>query len=299
MKKRALGILLTLLATSSLAVSMDSLAAASKKYSDIQSFMRDLAAKSHGNVQIFTLGTSDTGETIEGLQIGNGPINNLVVAAHHGNEYGSAEVAKGVALDLAQHPIPGQTVWVIPVLNVSGYNSNTRWEKSRDPNRDYPGPCGTEGPFKLKSTHALADFIAAKGIVASATLHTFYPAVVYPWGISSEDLTTPYEDLYTQLTAAAVVESGYQTGNSTRVIYPADGAYEDYAFWKHGVWSLLFELGSTHSPNQAQIDKMVAVNVPGIRRFLSTAPQMRAENHNFTGQCSRSTRMLARDKHDE
>jgi carboxypeptidase T len=298
MKKRALGILLGLLTASSFAVSMDS-AAASRKYTDIQNFMRDVAAKSHGNAQVFTLGTSDSGEAIEGLQIGNGPINNLVVAAHHGNEYGSTEVAKGVALDLAENPIPGQTVWLIPVLNVSGYNNGNRSEKSHDPNRDYPGPCGTEGPFKLKSTHALADFIAEKGIVASATLHTYYPAVVYPWGITTEDLTTPYEELYTQLTASAVVESGYQTGNSTKVIYPADGAYEDYAFWKHGIWSLLFELGYTHSPNQAQIDKLVAVNVPGIRRFLMTAPKTRAENHNFTGQCSRTTRMLSRDKHDE
>src|SRR5207248_223649 len=113
-------------------------------------------------------------------------------------------------------------------------------EGSYDPNRDYPGPCGTEGPHKLKSTKALAQFVADKGIVASATLHTFYPVVAYPWGISTHDLSTPYDDLFKMLATSAVTESHYPIGNSTEAIYPADGTYEDYAFWKHGIWSLLF-----------------------------------------------------------
>ena len=47
---------------------------------------------------------SDAGETIQALRIGNGPVKTLVVAAHHGNEYGSVEVALGFAAD-AQGPI--------------------------------------------------------------------------------------------------------------------------------------------------------------------------------------------------
>ena len=33
-------------------------------------------------------------------------------------------------------------------------------------------------------------------------------------------------------------------GASTDVVYPCDGAFEDYAYWKHGMWSLLLELDS-------------------------------------------------------
>lgn len=272
-----------------------------QKYKDAQRLMRDLAAKYPGQASVFTLGTSDSGLPIEGLKVGDGPVKTMVVATHHGNEYGSTEVAKGFARAIAERPIASQTVYVIPVLNISGYDRKGREESASgttfDPNRDYPGPCGTAGPFHLKSTAALAKFVDETGIVSSATLHTFYPAVVYPWGLSSHDLSTAYDDLFAQLTKYATVESGYQIGNSTEVIYPADGTYEDYAFWKHGIWSLLFELGFSHSPNDADVEKMVSVNVPGLRRFLEQAPSAKAEKHDFTGACDGRLRSL--DRHDE
>lgn len=270
-------------------------------YSDVSAFVYQLASQYPGKTQVFELGLSDTGEKIVGLRVGDGAVKNLVVATHHGNEYGSTEVAKAFAQSVAESPISGQTVYVIPVLNITGYNNGERWETIKghayDPNRDYPGPCGTEGPFHLKSTAALARFIDAEGIVASQTLHTYYPAVVYPWGISTQDLSTPYDDLFKLLVQAATVESHYPVGNSTEVIYPADGTFEDYAFWKHGIWSLLFELGTSHKPTPSTIKEMIRINIPGMRRMLEQAPLARAEKHNFTGKCN--SRLFGLDRHDE
>jgi carboxypeptidase T len=295
----ALGLLVATASANADVISKDP---SSATYNDVKVFLKDLAAKYPQNVKLFTLGESDSGDAIQGVAIGNGPVHNLVVASHHGNEYGSVEVARGFAASIAENPIQGQTVYVIPVLNIGGYNGKNRREPAKgqtwDPNRNYPGPCGTEGPFTLKSTHALADFVDKQNIVSSATMHTFYPAVVYPWGISTQDLSTPYDDLFKTLVDAATVESHYQVGNSTAVIYPADGAFEDYAFWKHGIWSLLFELGETHSPDLNQVNEMVKVNVPGLRRFLAQAPLKRADKHDFTGKCD-TMKMFGRDKHDE
>lgn len=231
------------------------------------------------------------------LQIGNGETPDLVVATHHGNEYGSTAVAMGAAESFAKNPIVGHTVYVVPVLNITGYNDNNRYENLTtgvlDQNRDYPGPCITTTPFRSKATKALADFIDKKNIVSSATLHTYWPAVLYPWGFSTNDVTTSYESTFINLVKAAVVESGYAVGNSKELLYAADGAFEDYAFWKHGIWSLLFEMGDTHSPSQSDMKDMVATNVPGLRRFLENAPKERAANHAFTGKCS-YTRVLQR-----
>ncbi len=258
-------------------------------YSDARKFIHQLASQYPKTVEIFQLGLSNSGDMIEGVKIGNGSVNNLVVSTHHGNEFGSTEVAAAFATSIAESPIQGQTLYVIPVLNISGFNKRERREyigtQTFDPNRDYPGPCGTDGPFNLKSTAALAKFVNEKNIVASATLHTYYPAVVYPWGISTHDLSTLYDDLFKTLVQAATVESHYSTGNSTDVIYPADGTYEDYAFWKHGIWSILFELGHTHNPSQADLDTMVKANVPGLRRMMLQAPLVRADKHDFTGKC--------------
>jgi hypothetical protein len=211
-------------------------------------------------------------------------------------------VALAFAESVAADPIPGQTVYVVPVLNIGGYNKRSRYESNgkgamSDPNRDYPGPCGTEGPFNLKSTKALADFIDHEKIVTAATLHTYFPAVVYPWGISTQDLANAYPEIFQKLVEAGTVESRYRVGNSTEVIYPADGAFEDYAYWKHGIWSILFELGFSHSPSDSEIQTMIAQNVPGLRRMLMTAPTTVAANHSFTGRCDVMLRKL--DRHDE
>lgn len=275
----------------------------SKQYGDVQAFMADLAKRYPQTVTLFDVGDSDSGQTIQGMKIGTGSLHNLVVATHHGNEYGSTEVAKGFAESVAANPIPGQTLYVIPVLNIGGYNARNREEKagglSYDPNRNYPGPCGTEGPFILKDITALANLVDKENIVTSATLHTFASLVMYPWGISAsgDDLKTPYDDLFKQLAEASVQESGYETGNSTEMMYPADGTFEDYAFWKHGIWSLLWELGTSHTPSQSEVDRMVQANVPGLRAQMTTAPAQRAEKHDFTGKCDASKRHL--DRHEE
>jgi carboxypeptidase T len=276
--------------------------ATTRRYPEVKAFLQTLAADYPANVALFSLGATDGKDELIGVKIGNGPIHNLVVSTHHGNEYGSAEMALAFAESLAKQPIVGQTLYVVPVLNITGYNARRREERdasgrSFDPNRNYPGPCGTEGPFTLKSTKAIADLIEREKIVTSATLHTFYPAVVYPWGLSTRDLETPYTSEFKKLVTDATQESRYQVGNSTEVIYPADGTFEDYAFLKHGIWSILFELGTSHSPSETAIQDMIRTNLPGMRRMFENAPKATAENHAFTGRCDMRLRSL--DRHDE
>jgi predicted deacylase len=272
-----------------------------RKYPQVVDFLKTLESKYPSRVSRFVLGKSDSGVNIEGIRIGTGATRGMIVATHHGNEYGSSEVALAAAADIADRPVPGWSVFVVPVLNVGGYNSRSREEKasgtSHDPNRDYPGPCGSDSEFALRSTKALADFVERESIVNVATLHTYYPAVVYPWGFGTRDLETEHQAEFVKLVEAAAAESKYETGNSTQVIYPANGTFEDYAFWKHGIWSLLFELGFSHSPRVAEIEEMVRVNVPGLRALLETAPKARAARHAFTGQCDSSLRIL--DRRDE
>lgn len=261
-------------------------------YDRVVQTLEQIAAQNPASAKLISIGVNDQGIPIRALQIGNGAVASLVVGTHHGNEYGSTAVALGVADSFAKNPIEGQTVYVVPVLNVSGYNRGSRNESSlsgtQDPNRDYTGPCKSGSSYRLKSTKALADLLVEKNIQISATLHTYWPAVVYPWGISTRDTSTPHDAQYIELAQAATRESNYSVGNSTQLLYAADGAFEDYAYWQHGIWSLLFELGFTHNPSPSAIQTMIEVNTPGIRRFLETSPQQRVTNHQFTGRCDRS-----------
>lgn len=272
-----------------------------RNYQGVTDFLHQLAVKNPQTVQVISIGFDDEGIAIEGVQIGNGPVKNLVVATHHGNEYGSAELALAFAESLAINPIADQTMFVIPVLNIQGYNKRSRYQqvngRSVDPNRDYPGPCGTEGPHLMKATLNLANFIHVNDIVSSATIHTYWPAVMYPWGISTHDLETPYTPIFSDMVKAATFMSKYTVGNSTEILYPADGAFEDYAYWAHGIWSILFEVGNSHSPSIPSMQEMIRTNVPGLRAMFEIAPKTRAENHEFTGKCDIALKAL--DMHIE
>jgi hypothetical protein len=283
----------------------DATPGSSHDYHRIQQFLQQLHAQYPQGTEIFSLGTSGTGESIDGIKIGHGPIHHLIVGTHHGNEYGATEVAVGAAADLAKSPIPNQTIFVIPVLNISGFDTNRREESlvgsgddnTVDANRDYPGPCGTEGPFRLTSTKALADLVDRENIVASATLHTFKRLVAYPWGFATQDLSTPYDQQFIDLATLAATFSHNEVGNSTSALYAASGTFEDYAFWKHGVWSLLFELGSSHTPDPSEVEQLVAENVPGLRKMMEGAPTERAQDHAFHGKCD--SRQMHLDLHNE
>ena len=83
------------------------------------------------------------------------------------------------ALEDADSPLhaqlAGNVYFIVPVLNVTGFNASRREESSRsggtmDPNRDYPDPCTTDQPFRLASTKRLAEFVAAEDIVAAVAL---------------------------------------------------------------------------------------------------------------------------------
>lgn len=273
-----------------------------RTYQDVVKGLNELAKSHPETVQVFTLGYSNEGIAIQGVHIGHGPLHNLVVATHHGNELASTEVALAFATSVAENPIPGQRISVVPVLNINGYTQRSRYEKINGEkinlNRDYPGPCGSEGPFISTSTKAMADFLAAENIVTAATLHTYKPAVVYPWGISTKDVDTLETPTFIGLAKAATIESHYEIGYSTTVMFPADGTFEDYAFWKHGIYSLLFEIGEVNVPAPDVLVKTIHDNVAGLRAMFSISPVARAAQHDFTGQCWYGDSLFMKEKMD-
>lgn len=272
-----------------------------RTYQDVARYIYGINLKYPQSTRLFTLGYSDAGIPIYGLQIGRGRVEHLLVAIHHGNEVPAAEVALNFADFMAAYPIPGQSIYIIPVLNIDGYNKRSRWEivngQQLDLNRDYPGPCGSAGPFMSRSTKALAKFIAQRNIVAAATLHTYKPAVVYPWGLAVENYSTPYDNVFHNLARAATIESGYPIGYSSEIMYPANGTFEDYAFWKHGIYSLLFEIGASNRPEPAVLMESVRANVIGLREFFKVSPTTRATDTSLKTSCSMARRFM--DMHAE
>lgn len=243
-----------------------------------------------------TLGENDHGDTIKGLKIeasgGDFKANHLVVGVHHGNEQLSAEVALEFARQtielMANTNLPragyvsDRIFHVFPVLNIPGFNRNRREEtdgngRSHDPNRDYPDPCdGGERTYKLKSTAALANYTVQQDIVGAVTIHGYIGTFTYPWGTYTSQTRTLDDNFFFDVTRAAATVNGYRVGTHADVIYPTVGAYEDWAYYMHGVWVTLLEIH--RSPDiEADAESLIA--------YFAQLPAVRSVNHEHTGSC--------------
>jgi carboxypeptidase T len=275
------------------------------RYKDIVDKMNLLQAQYAKFSETFSIGVNDDGVEIFALRVSLTPklvdpkkVGHIVVSTHHGNElaapiftmhftqkllerYNSDDIFRG---SLAE------TEWtIIPVLNISGYNAANRNEKGYDPNRDYPGPCISSPGGKLKSIRTLMDHMKTRSYTGSLTVHGYVGALTYPWGMSTSNTHTNDHNAFESITAKAASYNGYRYGTSTDVVYPCEGAYEDYAYWKHGMWSLLLELRNGSDQDIRDTAQAIASYFDQLESSPSTKNQM-------TGSC---TRPIKPDLHNE
>ncbi len=272
------------------------------KYKVILDKMTALQAQYPQYSSLFSIGQNDEGTDIIAMRISITPqivdakkVGHMVVATHHGNEgacppftaYFAEQMLKRFASTELFRGILTETEWtIIPVLNVTGYNSNNRYEYGRDPNRDYPGPCNSQPGGNLKSIKAFIEFAKTRVYTGSLTVHGYVGALTYPWGVDADNLHTQDHNAFDQMTKKAAEINGYRFGTSTDVVYPADNTYEDYAYWKHGMWSLLLEMASG---SQSDIEKTSLATMAFFDQ-LDSSPSLKNQ---FTGHCHRGTNKRA------
>ena len=239
---------------------------------------------------LINLGPNDQGTDVIGIKIGNRGSGHLVVGAHHGNETKSVTVSFTLIDDIIKiyrdksHPdhskFVSRSYHIIPVLNVTGYNANNRYEKGPngrrvDPNRDYPDPCQNNSHFQLKSTAALARYIENNDVVSAITIHGYIGTFTFPWGTYAKNTHSPDHEKFLNWAMQAAVHNNYEVGTHADVIYPAVGSFEDWAYHSLGVWAMLLELD--HYPNYAN-DSLMMLS------FLSNVPASKSQNHEH-GAC--------------
>jgi len=272
-------------------------AAPTGRYKAIYDQMTAMETANPGLAKVFSIGTNDEGVDLYALRISTSPqemdkskIGQFLVATHHGNEGGSTEVAMEFMRDLIRRYQSdelwrgqlGQTEWtILPVLNVSGYNSNRRQEHGQDPNRDYPGPCTQNGYGKLKSIRTLMSFLETRSFAGSITAHGYVGNFTYPWGFYTDNNKTLDENRYREIARKVADVNDYSYGNAGDAVYPANGCFEDYIYWKHGSWSLLLELRSG-----SQSD--VKATVPAVATFYDLIDSTASSKNQFSANCTRA-----------
>lgn len=280
-------------------------------YDRIKNELQKINNQYPNNAQIISLGKNDSSQDILGIKIFSNKnlqqierqnsikgrqelpiaINHLAVGVHHGNEADSADVLLVFANKVlkiitdANDPLNSKyknyIFHIFPVLNISGFNINSRYEKnasgvSIDPNRDYPDPCFNNSSFRLKSTANLANYIEKNNIIGAVTTHGYIGTFTFPWGTYAKNTHSDDYDFFLNITTESVIFNNYQVGTHTDVIYSAVGAFEDWAYHKHGIWTTLLEL--ERSANLAD-DSATLV------KYFSLLPSERSKNHQH-GECN-------------
>lgn len=265
-------------------------------YDRVRQRLDAMVAENSTFVEKVTIGRNDQGMEIEGVTIhgsdsGEHPVHVLVVGSHHGNETLSVDVAMETATQAIQamkqpsstyhETLKNHVIHVIPVLNIGGYNRNSREEydangRSRDPNRDYPDPCGGVQKFRLASTTALARYMNDIEFASAVTIHGYIGTFTYPWGTYTNQTHTPDHEVFHRIAAKSAAVNGYRIGTHADVIYATNGAFEDWAYHTHGTWTMLLEL---------RRDANVTRDAESLLAYFSVAPTAPSQFHEHVGQC--------------
>lgn len=279
--------------------------AAQSRYDKITAELKAIETQAPSVAKVVSIGNNDDNVPIQALRVSLRPdmsdslrIAHLVVGTHHGNESAAATTAMQFAHKLVAKFQSSalyrdglvETEWlIVPVLNISGYNKNNRYERSVDPNRDYPSPCISQQGGRLKSTTLLRQVFDKRAYVGSVTLHGYIGAMTYPWGLNVANTHTYDHNMFDHAVGKAAAVNGYRYGTSTEVVYPADGTYEDWAYWKHGNYTMLIELKDGSSSD-------VAKTVDAMFVYFNELDQAPSTHHTLDSGCQRATGL---DRGDE
>ena len=240
---------------------------------------------------LFVLGLSVEGRPINGIRISDDPANIdpseeavFIVGCHHAREWITVEISLYIADRLLgayasdptiQELIDHHEIWIVPVLNVDGYQYtqvNRWWRKNRrdngdgsfgvDLNRNYsyewggmgttPIPSGQtyHGPSPLSEpeTQAVAAAFQARPFRAGMAYHSYSQYVMSPWGYTSA--APPDSPMMEALIAGMATEINlqhtnplhdYVTGRWNVLLYAGSGIFVDWVYGEHGVPGLIVE----------------------------------------------------------
>merc|ERR1719150_3361756 len=239
-------------------------------YDTMVRYMECLATSYDSLVSLHTIGYSSENKPLKLVKIGRGRGQKKAIwidGGIHAREWISPATASFLMKELAENSRAHKSIlnkydiFIMPSMNPDGYgysrNYDRMWRKTRsanlgsscvgtDPNRNWGYNWGLKGAsknpchetyrgafsFSEPETRAVRDFILARksSIEMYLTLHSYGQMFLYPWGYDRLDHSREYELKRMGNVGARAMGRGYTVGSAAKVLYPAAGGSDDWAF---------------------------------------------------------------------
>jgi len=217
--------------------------------------------------EVFSIGTSNAGRSINAYKFGNGPSKILFIGATHGDELSSKYILDSWINELEANytKIPtSKTIIVIPVINPDGVAAGTRVNgRDVDLNRNFPinnwksdvimpdknllVGGGGSSPLSEPESKALANYTTTLAPRLVLTYHSKGGMVVANEAGDSVTIAQNYGKSTRFWTTS-------ESKLGTSFAYDTTGAYENWLAEKQSIPALLIELKS-HTNNEFQTHK--------------------------------------------
>ena len=242
--------------------------------------LRDLAQDHPDSTELLDLGRSVDGRPLLGLRIGEGDWRVRVLAAHHGDELSSAELALSLAEGLIADPVDVE-VWVVPHVNPDGVAGGTRYNAHAvDLNRNYGFKWSDDeyragdAPFSEPESQAMRVLSSYRGFASGLSVHAGAALICYVWNYTTQP--SPDEGLLISQSEAYLqrcdVDGFYHiNGGAWYITY---GDTTDWSYGRQGTLDYTLEVSVDKTPPTSELEGVIDDHMDAVMHFIQREPAL-------------------------
>jgi predicted deacylase len=247
---------------------------------EIAAYLRSEAQANSELLRFQVIGKSQQGREIAVVTVtksANGDTPGIYFnGTHHGNERASTEAVLALLDYLVREQnqpavdklLRRYRIILQPLVNPDGHALNLRTDsRGIDPNRDYATPSRPEKEaFQTVETRLVRDLLERERVVASAAFHSGLEAVLWPW--CHTPTLSQHDPVFRTLASSVAKTMQVNRTSQSFYDYQTEGEYIDFAYMRHGIYALTFEVAHEASPPSSRLLSTVKRAVQGSFSFI-------------------------------
>ncbi len=255
---------------------------------EMEAELRALAEAHPEQAELVDIGRSVEGRTLWALRVGSGDWRVRILAAHHGDELSSAELALALARRLLDSPVQPE-LWIVPQVNPDGVARGSRYNAHEvDLNRNYGYQWSAteyragDEPFSEPEARAVRVLSSYRGFGTGLSMHSGAALIAYIWNYTTQDspdeaLLLEHSEDYTRACALG----GFYSINGGRW-YVTHGDTTDWSYGRQGTLDYTLEVSVEKTPPPQELPELFDDHLEAMLEFVQRPPAVMGEVYDAT-----------------